>query len=224
MDAQTAFLNDMSKSMFRSFQEMCNLNIQLVQTMLEETTTAGQQLLTADRQHELWTAAASRAQPVADKMRAYQQHISRLAADAQVDMARVTEQHVQNTSRTARTLADEVARTTSEETERGLRAQQETVRKFADPFTHSGNGSAGQAQWADAGATMQSAGEQAGAQGASIMQQGASTMQQGASAMQQGASTMQQGAMHGNGGAGSPTPSAAPQGGRQQQQGGAARP
>lgn len=197
VDAQTAFLNDMSKSMFRSFQQMCNLNIQLMQTMLEETTTASQQLLTADRQAELWSAAAGRAQPIVDKMRAYQQHISRLAADAQVDMARVTEQHVQNTSRTARTLADEVARNASEETERGLRAQQETARRFADPFTHSGNGGAGQPQmWAEGSATMQSGsqGSQGGAQ----------------------AGSSQHGAMHGNGGAGSPSPSGSAQAGASQ--------
>ena len=49
LDAQTAFMNDMSKSLFQSFQQMCNLNIQLVQTMLEETALASQQILTADR-------------------------------------------------------------------------------------------------------------------------------------------------------------------------------
>jgi phasin family protein len=181
MDAQTAFLNDMSKSMFHSFQQMCNLNIQLVQTMLEETATAGQQLLTADRQTELWSAAAGRAQPIADKLRAYQQHISRLAADAQVDMARVSEQHVENTSRTARTLAEEVARTASEETERGLRAQQETVRRFADPFNRSGNGGTSQSpMWSEAGATMQSGAQQGASQGGAhgSMQQGAGASQQ----------------------------------------------
>jgi len=47
LDAQTAFMNDVSKSLFQSFQQMCNLNIQLVQTMLEETALAGQQILTA---------------------------------------------------------------------------------------------------------------------------------------------------------------------------------
>ncbi|XYJ12106.1 phasin family protein [Telluria sp. B2] len=143
LDAQTAFMNDMSKSLFQSFQQMCDLNIQLVQTMLEETTLASQQLLAADRQSELLSAAAARAQPTTEKLRAYQQHISRLAADAQVELARVTEQHVQNTSRTARALADEVARTATEETERGLRKQQETVQRFVDPFVrpgYSGNG------------------------------------------------------------------------------------
>lgn len=142
IDAQTAFLNDISKSMFSSFQQMCDLNIQLVQTMLEETTLASKQVLSTDRQSELLSAATARTQPATEKLRAYQQHIARLAADAQVEMARVAEQHVQNTTRTARALADEVARDATEQTERGLRAQQETVRQFSDPFVRPGNGAA----------------------------------------------------------------------------------
>lgn len=162
LDAQTAFINDMSKSLFRSFQQMCDLNIQLTQTLIEESTHAGQQLLTADRQADVIGAAASRAQPAAEKLRAYQQHISRVAADAQVELARVTEQHVQETSRTARALADEVARTANEETDRNLRTQQENIRKFTDPFQtgdssafarSNGNGAS------RAGASMQSGGQ-----------------------------------------------------------------
>jgi phasin family protein len=134
MDAQTAFLNEMSKSMFRSFQQMCDLNIQLVQTLVEEGALAGKQVLSADRQTELLSAASARAQPTTEKLRAYQQHVARLAADAQVELARVTEQHVQNTTRTARALVDEVARTAAEETERSIRTQEEAVRNAADPF------------------------------------------------------------------------------------------
>ncbi len=143
----------MSKSLFRSFQQLCDLNIQLTQTMLEETTTASQQMLTADRQTDAISAAASRAQPATDKLRAYQQHISRVAADAQVELARVTEQHVQETTRTARALADEVARVASEETERNMRTQQESMRKFSDPFMQQqgagqrGNGSGAGQDW-----------------------------------------------------------------------------
>ncbi|ALK98093.1 granule-associated protein [Massilia sp. WF1] len=176
VDAQTAFLNDMSKSMFRSFQQMCDLNIQLVQTMIEETTLAGKQVLSADRQTELLSAATSRAQPASDKLRAYQQHLTRLAADAQVELSRVTEQHIQNTTRTARALADEVARDATEQTERGLRAQQETVRQFADPFARTGDGAAYQPQSGGSGEAArsgeasrsgapQAAGQQAGSQG-----------------------------------------------------------
>lgn len=167
LDAQTAFMNDMSKSLFQSFQQMCDLNIELMQTMLEETTLASQQMITADRQTEVLSAAASRAQPAAEKLRAYQQHISRLAADAQVELTRVTEQHVQNTTRTARQLADEVARTATEETERGMRKQQETIQRFTDPFangSYTGNGQSRQGN-GGAGATVQSADQGAGATG-----------------------------------------------------------
>jgi phasin family protein len=174
-DAQTAFVNDISKAMFRTFQQMCDLNIQLVQTLLEETATAGQQMLTADRQTDMMSAAASRAQPITDKLRAYHQHISRLAADAQVDMARVTEQHVQNTSRTARTLADEVARTATEETERGLRAQQENVRRFADPFARADGSTSPSQMWAaQASSTMQSGGQGSAQQGGTAQAKGSS--------------------------------------------------
>lgn len=175
IDAQTAYLNDMSKTVFRSFQQMCDLNIQLVQTMLEEGTLAGKQLFTADGQSEMLTAAASRAQPATDKLRTYQQHMSRLAADAQVEMARVTEQHAQNTARAARAMADEVARNATEQTEHGMRTQQETMRRFVDPFARSGDAAAFQSQtWAEGRGpqTMQSAGQQGMGQGS---QQGQST-------------------------------------------------
>ena len=143
LDAQVSFLNDVSKSLFRSFQQLVDLNIQLSQTMLEESHITGQKLLTADRHTEAVSVAASRAQPAAEKLRAYQQHISRVAADAQVELARVTEQHVQETSRTARALADEVARVANEETERSIKTQQDTLSRFADPFQQNGGSQRG---------------------------------------------------------------------------------
>jgi phasin family protein len=140
VDAQTAYLNDISKSVFRSFQQMVDLNIQLAQTLLEESTLASKQVLSTDRQSELASAATARVQPTSDKVRAYQQHITRLVADTQADLARVSEQHVQTTTHTARALADAVSRDATEQTERGLRTQQEAIHKFADPFAHSSNG------------------------------------------------------------------------------------
>jgi phasin family protein len=143
LDAQVAFLNDMSKSWSRSIQNVIDANIQLSQTLLEESNIAGQQLLTTNHPTEVISAAASRAQPAAEKLRAYQQHLTRVVADSQAEMARVAEQHVPETSRTARTLADEVARAASEETQKSLRTQQETLKNFRDPFQEArANGSA----------------------------------------------------------------------------------
>jgi phasin family protein len=177
IDAQTEYLNDMSKSLFRSFQQMCNLNIQLFQAMLEETALAGQQFLKADQQGEMLSAAAARAQPASEKLRAYQQHLARLAADAHVELSRVTEQHAQSTSRTARALADEVARTASEHAGQGMQAQQENVRHFTDPSSRSGDATAAQSQmWSESrGAQAMQGGSQGNVQhsGGAAQQSGA---------------------------------------------------
>ncbi|MYM66845.1 TIGR01841 family phasin [Pseudoduganella sp. FT55W] len=140
LEAQLSFFNDMSKSLFRTVQQYSDLNIQLAQTLLEETTQAGQQVITAHRPTEALAAAAAHAQPAAEKLRAYQQHLSRIAADTHVDLSKVAEEHVQETSRTAKALADEVARVTSEETEKNLRKHQDAVERFTDPFSFNKDG------------------------------------------------------------------------------------
>jgi phasin family protein len=133
-NAQVDFFNELSRSMAKSFQDVCQLNMQLGQTLLEESTLVGQRLMTTDRPNEALNEAVTRAQPTSDKLRAYQQHLSRIAASAQVDLSRVTEQHVQETSRTAHALAEEVSRFASEETARNVRKQEEALKSFRDPF------------------------------------------------------------------------------------------
>lgn len=140
MEAQLSYFNDMSKSLFRTIQQYSDLNIQLAQTLLEESTTASQHMITAQRPTEAFSAVAAHAQPAAEKLRAYQQHVSQIAADTHVELAKVAEEHVSETSRTAKALADEVARIASEETEKNMRSQQDAVRNFTDPFEHFASG------------------------------------------------------------------------------------
>jgi phasin family protein len=135
LDAQVAFLNEFSQTMSRSFQQVFQLNMQLGQTLLEEVSGTAQRMLTAGRPTDALSAAAARAQPGTDKLRAYQQQLSQLAAATQVDLSRVTEQHVQETSRTARALADDVTRATVEETDKNLRQQEETIKNSRDAFS-----------------------------------------------------------------------------------------
>ncbi|GJI98936.1 hypothetical protein RugamoR57_56540 [Duganella caerulea] len=158
MEAQLSFFNDMSKSLFRTIQQYSDLNIQLAQTLLEESTMTGQQVITAHRPTEAIAAAAAHAQPTAEKLRAYQQHLSRIAADTQVDLSKVAEEHVQETSRTAKALADEVARVTSEETEKTLRSHQDAVERFSDPFVHTDGMRQSRGNEMRGTSTMQSAG------------------------------------------------------------------
>lgn len=138
IDAQIAFFNELSQTMSHSFQQVAQLNVQLCETLFEEVANVGQRMLTAQRPTDAMSLAASRAQPANDKLRAYQQELSRLAASAQVELTRVTEGHVQATSRTARALADQVTRAAAEETDKSLRQQEETLKNFRDPFKPQG--------------------------------------------------------------------------------------
>jgi phasin family protein len=161
LDAQIAFFNKLSQTMSHSFQQVVQLNMQLSQTMLEEVANAGQCILTTERPTDAMSLAASRAQTANDKLRAYHQQLSRLAASAQVDLTRVTEEHVQETSRTARALADEVTRAAAEETDKSMRQQEETLKNFRDPFKQEGTrGSHAGAQFQG---NLQSSGDEANA-------------------------------------------------------------
>lgn len=118
LDAQASFFSEISKTLSHSFQNLFELNFQLSQTMLDEGNSVGQQLLTTDSATDAVAIAAAHAQPVAEKLRTYQQHITRVVADTQIELARVTEQHSQLTSRTARELADQVAQVATEAVEK----------------------------------------------------------------------------------------------------------
>ncbi len=134
IDAQIAFLNELSHTVSRSFQQAIQLNMQLGQGLIDEATGAAQRMLTTERPTDALSAAAARAQPATDKLHAYQLQLAQLAATAQVDLSRVTEQHVQETSRTARALADDVTRASVEDADKGLRQREEIMRKSRDAF------------------------------------------------------------------------------------------
>lgn len=142
VDSQLAWFNDLNKTLIGSFQTVCEANLKLGQSMVEETMNASQRMLSSERPLDAMGVAASHAQPAADKLRAYQQHLSRLAAEVQVDLARVTQEHSPEAARTAHALADEVTRAAKEETERSMRQQEEVLKTFRDPFqpTDAGRG------------------------------------------------------------------------------------
>jgi phasin family protein len=146
MQAQLSFFQDMSKSLFRSFQQLNALNMQLAQTLMEESASTSQEIITSDQPTDIFAVTASHAQPAAEKLRAYQQHISRLAADTQVELANVAEAHVPETSRTAKEMAEQVSRVASEETEKSMRNSQDLMQKFSDPFQHLAEGARQQRQ------------------------------------------------------------------------------
>lgn len=161
LDAQMAFLTDMSTSLSRSFQSIVDLNIKLSQALLEETTLASQQALDAKSPTDAVTSSAARAQPAAQKLQAYQQDLSRVAAQTQAELTSLAQKHVEATSQTARALADEVQRSATEQTGNALRQQQDTMKNLRDPLERA---QANVNSWVASPGNMQSAQQEAPAQ------------------------------------------------------------
>jgi hypothetical protein len=134
VDSNVAYFNDVNRALAGSFQAVCVANLKLGQTMIEYTMSAGRRMLSSERAVDAMGVAAACAQPASDKLRAYRQHLSRLAADVQVELARVRQQHGPNTARTAHALADEATPAATEETARSTQQQAEVLKTFRDPF------------------------------------------------------------------------------------------
>lgn len=142
IEAQYALLNDMSQRVFDTAQKINELNIQVVKTVMEESLSNTQQIMVARDPYEAISIAAGQAQPAAEKIRAYQQHLTNIAARTQVDLAKTAESHVPNASRTAAAVADEVARKATEETEKVTLRQKAAMEKLTNPIDRTGDGKA----------------------------------------------------------------------------------
>jgi cell division septum initiation protein DivIVA len=132
LDSHAAFFNELSRSLTNSFQNVFQANLQLSQSMFEETLRASQHMLAPYGATDAPGVDASRPQPTSDKMQVYQQLLSRLAADSHVDLARITQQHVQETARTAQAMSEEVTRAASEATSRNAQRLEASSKEMRD--------------------------------------------------------------------------------------------
>jgi len=93
LDSQFAFFNDLSQSLSFAFQSVCQANIKLGRSMLEESLGAGRRMLINGHGSALAGTVLPDGKSATGHMHTYRQHISRIAAGSQVDLARVTAQH-----------------------------------------------------------------------------------------------------------------------------------
>lgn len=143
--AQLHFAADLSRKLVDTAQQVSELNLRLSQEILEEFNKNNQQMLSAHDPAQLLALAVGQMQPAGDKLQRYQQQLSRVIANANVELNRTAETHIPETSRTAAAFADEVLRKTAEETEKATQRQRELIEKMhagvlADGASHNKDG------------------------------------------------------------------------------------
>src|SRR6476661_97463 len=134
IDAQFAFFSDLSKKMFEGVQKMNELNVQVATTVFEESLASTKQLLSSTDRNEAVSIVAGQAQPITEKIRAYQQHVNNILAETQASAAQTLESHIPKTVRATEAVVNEVAQKASEETAKVTQRQQEAMAKLTTPI------------------------------------------------------------------------------------------
>lgn len=130
LQAQLHFAADLSRKFVDTAQQVSELNLRLSQEMLEEFNKTHQQVLSARAPGEFLALAVGQMRPGGDKLQHYQQQLSRVIANANVELNRTAETHIPETSRTAAAFADEVVRKAAEETEKASQRQRDLIEKM----------------------------------------------------------------------------------------------
>lgn len=134
LDAQFAFFSDLSKTMFEGAQKINALNVQVANTVFEESLSRTRALLSSSNANEALSIASEQAQPVAEKIRAYQQHVQNILAETQASAAQMFESHAPKTTRATEALLKEIAQKTAEQTSKATQRQQEAIDKLTAPI------------------------------------------------------------------------------------------
>lgn len=128
--SQFNLVSDLCQKLFDSAQKVNELNMQVAKTVMDESLQCAQQVMTAQDPMEAISIASGQVQPTAEKVRAYQQHLTNIAAGTQVEMTKTAESRVPETTRTATAVADEVTRRVTEETQKATERQRAMMEKM----------------------------------------------------------------------------------------------
>lgn len=134
LDAQFSFMADLSKKMFDGIQRIGQLNVQVAQTVMEEAISSTHQIFESNTPTEYLFIAAAQVQPVVEKIHAYQQHLTNIAAGVQAELSKTAEAHVPETARTASAVAEEVVRRGTEEADKVTQRQKAVFEKLTKPI------------------------------------------------------------------------------------------
>lgn len=147
LNAQFSFFAELSKKMFEGVQRIGQLNVQVAQTAMEEAINSTHQLIESNTPTEYMSIAAAQVQPIAEKVGAYQRHLTNIGAAVQEELSKTAASHAPEISRSAAANAEDVARRTAEESDKVSERQKAVFEKMTRPIneaTRPQNGSAHQ--------------------------------------------------------------------------------
>ncbi len=140
IESQLVFMTELSIKMCDSVRKVSELNLRLAQQLIDDGVASSRQLINTADPVEFASAAMAVSQPMAERLRHYNQQLLSLLAGTQVELTRTAESHIPETSRNAAAMADELVRKASEETERATERQRSAIERMSKPLQPHSNG------------------------------------------------------------------------------------
>jgi phasin family protein len=140
IESQLVFMTELSIKMCDSARKVSELNIKLTQQLIDDGIASSRQLIHTADAVEFASAAMAVHQPMAERLRHYNQQLLSLLAGTQVELTRTAESHIPAASRNAAAMADELVRKASEETERATERQRTAIERMSKPLQPQPNG------------------------------------------------------------------------------------
>ncbi len=140
LESQLVFMTELSTKLCDSVRKVSELNLRLAQQLIEDGVVTSRQLLNTADPVEFSSAAMAIGQPMAERLRHYNQQLLSLLAGTQVELTRTAESHIPEASRNAAAMADELVRKASEETERATERQRTAIERISKPLQPQANG------------------------------------------------------------------------------------
>ncbi len=110
MQAQLGLASTLADTLIGSMQKVIGLNLNAAKASLDTSLAGTQQLLAARDPQEFFSLSTHQAQPHAEIVLTYSRHLASIASGAQVELARVAEDQVNQSSRQMVSLIDEFGR------------------------------------------------------------------------------------------------------------------
>jgi phasin family protein len=110
IDSQVSFLTKLSATALDSTSKVVELNMSAAKTAMEESTVIAKQFFASKTPQEALQLLAALPQPNATKAAAYTRHLTDITSTAQAELARVTQEQVEETIRKFVALIDEAGK------------------------------------------------------------------------------------------------------------------
>ena len=108
LSSQLDFATSMTESMIETMEKLMGLNLQAARASLDMTMESAQQLMATKDPQDFMTVSGNQLQPHADIVMTYVRHLSNIASGTQRDLARITQDKVNESSREIVSILDKL--------------------------------------------------------------------------------------------------------------------